>query len=467
MKQAILVLFLFTSLFSVSQQVSLTGKAAYAPNELVRVIIYDDQFSSIEKTIASTTTDAFGVFSLEFAVEETDFAFLAVGLKKGEFYLKPSSSYVFNVVQDTSTPGSIFDEIPLQFVLNANDDGLNDAIGRFNENYNRFVYENANRIYKGRDQKLITNFGDAALEQSADINDAYFSDYVRYTMASLEWVSSRMSSEEIISNYFINNEILYHNIQYTDFFAEFFKAYLGNNQFFSYDAVNEAINHSNTYSTFDKLLQQDTLLVKDPQIRELAATQILARRYFNPDVSQKKVIAIFTDLRKNSEYPEIRKVSLNYVKKLQYLNYGTPAPGFTLKDQAGELVNLQQFEGKYVMLDFVKDDCQMCLSQFQSINEIIEPVKSKWQVLTIVYGQNYNEVVDFASERSYYWPILNLEKNILLLEKYNVRTYPTYVLINPDGSIAMATAPMPDEMLDIYMKKLVVKYAKNHSEETR
>ncbi|HEY9114235.1 MAG TPA: hypothetical protein VIN10_06010, partial [Bacteroidales bacterium] len=312
MKRILFVVLLFSSLLAVSQQVVMTGKAAYAPNELVRVIVYDDQFSHLVKTIASTRTDAWGVFSLEFNVQNTDFAFLAVGLKKGEFYLKPASTYVFNVLQDTTEPGSIFDEIPLQFEMTAKDGGLNDAIGRFNENYNRFVYENANRIYKGRDRKLITDFGDASLAQSAGMNDSYFSDYVEYTLASLEWVSAKMSSEEIISNYFINKKILYNNIQYTDFFAEFFKAYLGSNSFFDYSAVNEAINHSSNFATFDKLLKQDTLLAKNNAIRELAATQILARRYNNPDISQKKVIDIFNVLGKNSGYPEIRKISLNY-----------------------------------------------------------------------------------------------------------------------------------------------------------
>ena len=269
MKNFLLILFLVYSLSSVSEQVVIKGTAAYAPNELVRIIMYDDQFSHLEKTISSTKTDAWGVFSMDFNTENTNFAFLAVGLKKGEFYLKPGSTYVFNVLQDTSKPGSIFDEIPLQFELTADDGGLNNAIGRFNENYNRFVYENANKIYKSRDKSLITDFGNASLEQSASLNDPYFSGYVRYTLASLEWVSSKMSAEEIISTYFAGKQILFNNIQYADFFAEFFKAYLGNNSFFSYNAVNDAINHSVNFASFDIFLLQDTLLAKDRQVREL------------------------------------------------------------------------------------------------------------------------------------------------------------------------------------------------------
>lgn len=467
MKKFLFIILLSVSAYSFSGQVVVKGKAAFAPNELVRVIVYNDQFSHLEKTIASTKTDAWGVFSMEFNSESTNFAFLAVGLKKGEFYLKPGSTYVFNVLQDTSEPGSIFDEIPLQFELNATDGGLNDAIGRFNENYNRFVYENANRIYKSRDKSLIDDFGKSALEQASKLQDAYFSDYVRYTLASLEWVSTKMSAEDIITAYFVNRQILYDNIQYTDFFAEFFKSYLGNSSFYSYDAVNAAINRSGSYASFDLLLVQDTLLAKDRQVRELAAVQILSRRFYNPDISQKKVLDIFADLGKNSNFPEIQKVALNYIKKLQHLNYGQPAPGFSLPDQQGKLLSLKQFEGKFVLLNFVKSNCQICLSQFQSINEIVEPLQGKWQVLTLVYGHDYEKVASYAAERKFVWPFLRLDGDILLLEKYNIRTYPSYVLLNPDGSIAMATAPMPDEMLDLYMNKLMLKYEKEHSSSGR
>jgi peroxiredoxin len=132
-------------------------------------------------------------------------------------------------------------------------------------------------------------------------------------------------------------------------------------------------------------------------------------------------------------------------------------------NQHGEQVSIKQLEGKFVMLNFVKADCQICLSQFQAINEIVEPVQSKWQVLTIVCGNDFEKVVRFANERNFDWPILKLDNDILLLEKYNIRTYPSYVLLNPDGTIAMATAPMPDELLDLYMSKLVIRYENIHS----
>jgi hypothetical protein len=90
-------------------------------------------------------------------------------------------------------------------------------------------------------------------------------------------------------------------------------------------------------------------------------------------------------------------------------------------------------------------------------------VQSKWQVLTIVYGPDFKKTAQYAYDRGYRWPLLELGGDILLLEKYNIRTYPTFTLINPDGTIGMATAPMPDEMLDMYMKKLTVKYEKTHS----
>ena len=57
-------------------------------------------------------------------------------------------------------------------------------------------------------------------------------------------------------------------------------------------------------------------------------------------------------------------------------------------------------------------------------------------------------------EKQYDWPLLNLGNNILLLETYNVRTFPEYILIKPGTKIGAAPAPAPDGNLDALVAKL-------------
>jgi len=267
-------LFCIATLFSSAQPVTITGIAHDQADQLVRVIVYADQFSRLEKTISSTQTDANGNFQMEFEVDETDYALLAVGIKKGEFYLKPGAKYKFNIPKDTaSNTGSIFDELPLQFVLQAEDQGLNRAIGDFNMRYNELIYRNASAIYQGRGSKLVTDFRNRSEMQFNRVNDPYFKDYMKYSIASLERIGRR-NDQKILEDYFTNQPILYNNIQYTEFFSEFIKAYLGGTDEFSYYDIIDAIEANNAVSAIDQMLKRDTVLAKDSKLRALSAVPL-------------------------------------------------------------------------------------------------------------------------------------------------------------------------------------------------
>lgn len=444
------------------QQVTITGSAPDQQNVLVRIIVYDDQFSKIEKTIASTFTDWQGDFSMDPNVDKTDFAFLAVGLKKSEFYLSPGASYQFQVAPDTSSQkGSIFDELPLQFNYDADDGGLSDAITDFNVRYNTFLYQNARIIYYSRNKELITNYEKNIREQFNSVTNEYFENYVRYSFASLEWSSKMKDNDSIVAEYFIGNPILYNNIGYTEFFTEFFKTYFTVEKVFGYNELIDAINDGKGMEAINSLILRKSLFRDDPQLTELLAVVLVAKKYYNPDIIRKRVLGLLDETRQNSKYAEIRKIAGNFIKKLQTLEYGTPAPDFSLNDIYSKEHSLADYPGKFLLLSFIKPDCKVCLDHLHLLDELQKKYPTKLQNITIVYGNGFSDVVRFASDRNFDWPFLNLENNILLLEAYNIRAYPSYVIINPDGTVSMATAPMPDENLDIYLERQMKRFEQN------
>lgn len=461
----VVVFFFFSVLASFAQPIFISGIAHEQPNQLVRVIVYADQFSRLEKTIAETKTDVSGNFQMELEVDETDYAFLAIGIKKGEFYLKPGAKYKFDIPKDTaSSTGSIFDELPLQFVLQADDQGLNRAIGDFNLRYNELIYRNASAIYQGRGNQLVADFKKRSEMQFIRIKDPYFKDYMKYGLASLARIGSR-NDQKVLEEYFIDQPVLYNNIQYTEFFSEFIKGYLGGSDEFSYYDIVEAIDSNNAISAIDQLLKRDTILAKDPQLRSLSALLLLARKSHNPDLPEGKVLGLISQIHRNHENPKISEIAGNYFVKLQILTKGTAAPIFELPDAENNSYRIKQAEGKFILLSFIRPDCRICLLQMEQMGELQEKFNSKLQNVTIVYGPGYRDVVEYADLRLYDWPILELKEGILLLEEYQIRTYPTYTIINPDGTIAMTPAPMPDENLELYLIRMMVQYDKNHPKE--
>ena len=456
----LLFLLSFVNLISIAQPITITGKAERQANEMVRVIVYTDQFSHLTKTLASTQTDANGNFEIKLEIEKADYAFLAVGLKKGEFYLKPGAKYSFKILKDTvSEQRSVFDELPLQFILDANDQGLNSAIGDYNAFYNEFIYRNASRIYQGRQGKLIADYEMRAKMQFGKIKNPYFIDYMQYSFASLEWIGLR-KKQNILHKYFANKPVLYNNIQYTDFFNDFMKAYLSSTEYFDYRDIIAAIKSTNALYTIDKMLKRDTLLATDQQLRALSTLLLLSRKIHNPDLPKGRVAELIEEIHSKNGDEKIRKIAGNFSRKLQKLQSGTPAPFFELEDAKGDTISLKQAEGKFVLLSFIRTDCRICLLQLEQLIGLEKKFANKLQNITIVHGSNYQKVIRYADSRLYDWPFLNLKKDILLLEEYEIKTYPTYAIINPDGSIAMIPAPMPDENLDIYLIRMMVQYEK-------
>jgi thiol-disulfide isomerase/thioredoxin len=369
------------------------------------------------------------------------------------------------VLKDTSTAQrSVFDELPLQFAMTAVDAGLNRAIGDYNVMYNEFLYRNATRIYQGRQSRLIADFEAGAKLKFGKVKDPYFINYMKYSFASLERIGIKKDAQ-ILSGYFIHQPVLYNNIQYTEFFSEFMKSYLGASDFFTYREIMKAITANNALEQLDELLKRDTLLAKDRQIRELSILLMLSRKSHNPDLPKGRVAELIEEIHRKNSDQKIREIAGNYHKKLLKLQSGTPAPFFALQDANGDTVELKQFAGKFVLLSFMRPDCRICLLHLEQLSELEEKFKSKIQNVSIVYGSDYREVIEYADSRLYDWPFLDLKNDILLLEDYEIKTYPTYTIINPDGTIAMTPAPMPDENLEIYLIRLMVQYDKKHSKQ--
>lgn len=456
-----------TAFVAIGQQIKVSGGVPDTPGELVRVMSYEDLFSRWEKTLATTRTDQEGYFQLDFNLAHATFAYIAVGLKRGELHLsnEPGSFYDLTIKPDTNSQrGSIFDELPLQFIVTAKDGGLLDAIGEFNTQYNTFLYKNANRIYRGRDRTFINEFRKNIDNQFDKYESDYLKEYIRYSFASLEWTSKMKSNDSIVSEYFINKPVLYNNIQYCEFLTDFFKTYFIIENVFEYHELIEAINGESDGLSVKSLILRNEVFQQDPQISELIETILIAKKYYNPDIRRSKVLNLLKEIQHNGLYEENRLVAENYIKKLLDLESGTIAPSFSLADKNGTLFSLSDFQGKFVLLSFVKPSCKICLNHLGLLVELKERFPAKLQNVTIVYGQDYKDVITYASERDFNWPILNLDDDILMLEAFNIRAYPSYVLLNPDGTISMATAPMPDENLELYISRQISRFEKRQAE---
>lgn len=460
MRQFILLILSFMTLLPKAQEVEVSGATSGRNGDRVRLLVYADQFSMLEKTIAETFSNSEGKFSLTAKIPEPTYGFLALNMEKGEFYLHPGATYTFDIpLPEDVSKGSIFDKIPLQFSIEArNDAGLQSDIGLFNQLFNHFIYENAQAIYRSRSKKVIEDFKGEMQTRFKQSNNEYFQNYMRYAFISLDWLSKRMSDSKVIEE-FVSNPLLYQNIQYTEFFKTFFDNYLELMANKHYDEMIYLLNQPSGFGELQSFIEQDTLLSSNRQVSELVMMLLMSKFYYVADIQKVLILKKFRLLSVKSTYVQNRAIALHFIEKLTQLDYGFPAPDFVLPSPDGDSVSLTSYGGKFVLLGFVRFDCQICVSDLEKIKKIQEQLADKLSIITLVVGPSNGPSKPISIQSDYNWEFLSISKTSLLPQMYHVRTYPTYVLINPDGTVAYATMPMPDENMELMISRFIARFS--------
>lgn len=112
----------------------------------------------------------------------------------------------------------------------------------------------------------------------------------------------------------------------------------------------------------------------------------------------------------------------------------TPAPEFTLVDLEGRSVNLSDFRGKYVFLNFWGTNCRYCVAEMPNIQKLYEKYGNDVAIVGINIGEKPETVKNFMEKNGYNFPIL-LDRDGEVSAQYLVRYIPTTYIISPQGEV--------------------------------
>ncbi len=136
------------------------------------------------------------------------------------------------------------------------------------------------------------------------------------------------------------------------------------------------------------------------------------------------------------------------------LSAGDPAPRFTLKDIDGNVVSLDQFRGRTVVLAFWSTWCSRCEEELTFLRDTFG---GRRDVAVILVNQDSEKSVPAERVRAYReklgitFPIL-IDEGLSLWEHYGINALPTSVVIGRNGLITLVEPNFywasPEKLLD-------------------
>lgn len=117
---------------------------------------------------------------------------------------------------------------------------------------------------------------------------------------------------------------------------------------------------------------------------------------------------------------------------------GKTFPPFSFTSLSGETVDLEEYRGKVVLVDFWATWCGPCVHEMPTVIAAYEKYHDQgFEVIGISLDQEESELRDFINERNMPWP-QHFDgqgwKNDLA-QKYGIQSIPATFLIGPEGKI--------------------------------
>lgn len=162
---------------------------------------------------------------------------------------------------------------------------------------------------------------------------------------------------------------------------------------------------------------------------------------------------------KQSPYAIQYKASLEQQGKLEG-SKGNPAAAFTLTDKDGKNISLSDYKGKYVVLDFWGSWCGPCRRSHPHLVEMYNKYKDKnFDMIGLANEKTDNpeKWLDAIKVDGLIWKQANLKTNEegqSVLKNYNVKAFPTKILVDPNGNIVSFyvgdTKDIDDKLKEIF-----------------
>jgi len=96
-------------------------------------------------------------------------------------------------------------------------------------------------------------------------------------------------------------------------------------------------------------------------------------------------------------------------------------------------------------LCFCSCNSYSCLKEFDALKAVYESHKDKLQILTVLADDDAADIKNFQAKSGYPWVFVSYKNQPDVIKNYDIRAFPTYYFLAPDGKLLLSPAPSPSE----------------------
>lgn len=447
-------IFLFCLLAMHSVAEKITQINGFAPKYIGKeVVIYQiaDYLSMKQERVASATVQADSTFSCSFFLSETRQLIVIASNNKGIMLASPGATYEIYLPDrnpyDPYRPAGNNVEIAFS---NLSPKDINYRVLEMDRWADEFVtryYTDNNTKSKYFAQRLDSFKTDVSNYYQADTLDPYFNYHRKFTMARLDdlrFLGSRNQYEKY-DFYIRNTPVNYQSEAYMEYINHYYEKFLQH--------VDPAINNEiyagilkSSPTKISRAMAKEYTMKHNLKLRELIMIKMLSEAFYDKDYPQTNIIAILDSVVKSGGFKENRLVASAILERITQLAIGGKAPDFMIIDN-GKIHDLHTIEGKHTYLIFISPNHPEQIQQLELLVPLYTKYSSVVQFLMIAINDEHvseNELL--ALKTNYPWETVVVPESHQVLQAYQIKTTPSYLLIDAAGYIIAAPAlgPLPN-----------------------
>jgi peroxiredoxin len=457
---AVVCLFLSALSIKTSGQAVLQGNARQFAGEQLLVRRISNPVTGNSEIIDTISVENNGSFQKNIGNATPGWIFINTGVYRATLFIVPG--YVYEIVLPPKTEKSeadirnpyfkpvvthifVIQEYPLNNPENRiKHDNLNSRIFRFDSLLLTANYKmmESMRIKSPIDPDSIIR----------TIENNYVGDTVQYfyEYRKLRYGLLRINSRDVGLQYIYENHLKTivpkpENPAWYELFNEMYKDFLF---YFARTEEGKQVSYLINRKQDPVALKEALMLhpaVPDRMLAELILIRDIFNAYFQDYFYREALLILLDKIIIDPEADEHAIYASGVKQHLTRLKTGNTPPEFELTDQKNRVVTLDDFRGKYVYLNFCTPDNYSCLKEYPFLKAIHDIHNEYLAVVTVMITEEHESMVRFMEKNRYDWTSLFYGNDENLLIDYNVRAYPTYYLLDPEGTLLRSPAALATE----------------------